>query len=80
MADDDIIKGADEEEEDGEEGANKKKRVGGEALSDGVLDAFEETAPGDVKDDLEEDEVVAGDDDEDDFELDSGDYRIPDGY
>ena len=44
-------------------------------LSDGVLDAFEEVAPVDP---LLEDEAVVVESDEDDDELDSGDYKAND--
>jgi hypothetical protein len=64
----------------GKETEEEVKKVGGEeeetekesgTLSDGVLDAFEEVAPVDPL--LIEDEVVLPEEEED--ELDSGDYR-----
>ena len=45
------------------------------ALSDGVLDAFEETAP--VVDPLVEEEEALLPEEEEEDELDSGDFRIP---
>ncbi len=60
---------------DGEDEETEKE---GGALSDGVLDAFDEVAPVDpLADPLLEDESIPLEDGEDD-ELDSGDYRAND--
>ena len=53
-------------------GADEEVEKDGGTLSDGVLDAFEEIAP--VVDPLLEDETVLPEDEEDD-EMDSGDYK-----
>ena len=57
-------------------GEEEEETKEGGALSDGVLDAFEEVAPVDPLLEVEE-EVAVTEDDEDD-EIDSGDYRAND--
>jgi hypothetical protein len=56
-----------------EEEEEEKEKEGG-ALSDGVLDAFDEVAPVDP---LLEDENLLSDEEEDDM-IDSGDYKAND--
>jgi hypothetical protein len=53
----------------------EKEKEGG-ALSDGVLDAFEEVAPVDPLLEIEEEDTLAEEDDDDEF--DSGDYKPSD--
>ena len=55
------------------EGEDEVEKESG-TLSDGVLDAFDEVTPVDPLL-LEEDEVVLPENEEDDDEIDSGDYK-----